>query len=110
MTIDARRPAADDLRRRVRRDLEFYRGRTMALLSPLDEDDIHRQHDSIMSPLVWDVGHVGNFEELWLLRELDGRPAHDPRYDEMYNPFDNPRWERGDRDSGHARRPGAGSA
>jgi iron(II)-dependent oxidoreductase len=49
-----------------------------------------------MSPLVWDVGHVGNFEELWLLREVGGRAAHDPRYDDIYNPFDNPRWTRGD--------------
>jgi iron(II)-dependent oxidoreductase len=49
-----------------------------------------------MSPLVWDVGHVGNFEELWLLRELAEREPHDLRLDDMYNPFDNPRWTRGD--------------
>jgi iron(II)-dependent oxidoreductase len=66
------------------------------MIDPLDDDDVQRQHHDIMSPLVWDVGHVGNFEEFWLLREVDGRPAHDARYDEMYNPFDNPRWVRGD--------------
>ncbi len=49
-----------------------------------------------MSPLVWDMGHIANFEEFWLLRELDGRPAHDEQRDAMYNPFDNPRWVRGD--------------
>lgn len=75
--------------------LEFYRTRTDRLMEPLDDDDIHRQHVDIMGPLVWDVGHVGNFEELWLLRELDGRAAHDPIYDRIYNPFDNPRWTRG---------------
>ncbi len=66
------------------------------MMAPLGENVLHIQHNSIMSPLVWDLGHVGNFEEVWLLRELDGRPAHDLAYDEMYNPFDNPRWVRGD--------------
>ena len=85
-----------ETRRRLAVGLELYRKRTLQLIAPLGDDDLHRQHDAIMSPLVWDVGHVGNFEEVWLLRELDGRPAHDLRYDEMYNPFDNPRWTRGD--------------
>ena len=75
--------------------LEYYRDRTKQMIARLSDDDVHRQHDSIMSPLIWDVGHVGNFEELWLLRRLDGRAAHDLRLDEMYNPFDNPRWSRG---------------
>ena len=66
------------------------------MVDPLSDDDVHKQFNSIMSPVVWDVGHVGNFEEYWLLREIDGRPAHDAGFDEMYNPFDNPRWVRGD--------------
>lgn len=82
------------IKRHLGSRLRRHRDRTKQLIQPLDDDDLHRQHNSIMSPLVWDVGHVGNFEELWLLRELDGRPAHDLRYDDMYNPFDNPRWTR----------------
>lgn len=98
MTTDIRgtHVSADDARRRIETNLTFYRDRTKQIIASLSDDDIHLQHDSIMSPLVWDVGHVGNFEEFWLLREIDGRPAHDLRYDEMYNPFDNPRWTRGD--------------
>ncbi|MFQ5523629.1 MAG: ergothioneine biosynthesis protein EgtB [Acidimicrobiia bacterium] len=88
--------AVAHLRRSLASSLEHYRRRTKGMIAPLDDDDLHRQHDDIMSPLVWDVGHVGNFEEYWLLREIDGRSPHDPRYDEMYNPFDNPRWVRGD--------------
>lgn len=95
MTTDSR-VSTDETRRRLAAGLEFYRGRTKRMIDPLDWDDLHRQHNDIMSPLVWDVGHVGNFEEYWLLREVDGRPAHDLRYDEMYNPFDNPRWIRGE--------------
>ncbi len=98
MTTDIRGVdlAPDEARRRLAAGLEFYRSRTKQMIDPLDYEDLHSQHNSLMSPLVWDVGHVGNFEELWLLRELDGRSAHDPNYDEMYNPFDNPRWVRGD--------------
>lgn len=85
-----------ELKPRLANGLERYRSRTKRLIRPLSDDDVHRQYDPIMSPLVWDVGHVGNFEELWLLRQVGGRAAHDPRYDDIYNPFDNPRWTRGD--------------
>ncbi len=47
-----------------------------------------------MSPFVWDLAHIGNYEELWLLRELDGRAAIDPSLDDLYNAFEHPRWER----------------
>ena len=85
-----------EARRRIASSLDKYRHRTLGMIAPLSYDDLHLQHDSIMSPLVWDVGHVGNFEELWLLRELAERKPHDLRLDDMYNPFDNPRWIRGD--------------
>ena len=81
---------------RLRDLLSRVRLRTRQMVDPLSDDDVHKQFNSIMSPVVWDVGHVGNFEEYWLLREIDGRPAHDAGFDEMYNPFDNPRWVRGD--------------
>ena len=48
----------------------------------------------LMSPFVWDLAHIGNYEELWLLREIDGRPAIDPALDDLYNAFEHPRWER----------------
>ena len=84
------------LKRILQSELELIRGRTHHVVDPLGHEDVHKQFNALMSPVVWDVGHVGNFEEYWLLRELTGRPAHDERYDEMYNPFDNPRWVRGD--------------
>jgi iron(II)-dependent oxidoreductase len=84
------------LRRQLARDLGSVRARLGRLVAPLDDEAMHRQVDRIMSPLVWDVGHVGNFEELWLLREVAGRPAHDQRLDSVYNPFENPRWVRAD--------------
>jgi iron(II)-dependent oxidoreductase len=41
-----------------------------------------------MSPIIWDVGHIGNFEELWAVRHFGGalRPEYDAMYDAMKNP------------------------
>jgi gamma-glutamyl hercynylcysteine S-oxide synthase len=91
-----RQDGDEELRRQLASELDAVRGRLAAMVEPLDEITMHRQHDRIMSPLVWDVGHVGNFEELWALREVAGRPAHDPALDHVYNPFENPRWVRAD--------------
>ena len=44
-----------------------------------------------MSPLVWDLAHIGNFEELWLLREITGAAAIDPALDDIYDAFRHPR-------------------
>lgn len=91
--------ATDDGRLILEHWLEHYRARTRRMLAPLCDDDLHRQFDRIMSPLVWDVGHVANFEELWLLREVAGRVPHDERLDDVYNPFDNPRGVRAELDT-----------
>lgn len=54
------------------RDLTRARRRTLALVD-FDDAELHRQYDPLMSPLVWDLAHIGQQEELWLLR--DGNPA-----------------------------------
>src|ERR1700691_1490563 len=51
----------------VVRGLERARARTLAL-TDLDEPTLLAQHDPLMSPLVWDLAHIGQQEELWLLR------------------------------------------
>ena len=92
-------PASADtdlLKSRLAAALDAGRRWTHRLLDPLDDDTMHRQFNRIMSPLVWDYGHIGNFEELWLLRGLGDRSQHDPDLDRVYNPFDNPRWVRAD--------------
>ena len=81
-------------KRRIASDLALTRRRTFLMTETLTQDDLALQHSPLMSPLVWDMGHIANFEEFWLLRELGGRRAHDATRDEMYNPFDNPRWTR----------------
>jgi iron(II)-dependent oxidoreductase len=74
-------------------ELEAARGRTLALVD-LPEEEQLRQQSPLMSPLVWDLAHVGNYEELWLLREVGGRPAIDPSLDPLYDAFRHPRPDR----------------
>ena len=35
-----------------------------------EEPELRRQHSPLMSPLVWDLALVGNYEDQWLLRAL----------------------------------------
>lgn len=76
--------------------LESGRTRTQALVAPLTEDDLHGQPVDFLSPLVWDVGHIACFEDLWLVRRLTGRSSRDPARDQLYDAFEHPRWTRGE--------------
>jgi iron(II)-dependent oxidoreductase len=83
------------LRARIEADLERARARTLALTDVLDDTDLVRQHSPLMSPLVWDLAHIGNQEELWLLREVGRRAAIlPPGVDELYDAFRHPRRDR----------------
>src|SRR6476619_7939860 len=66
------------------------RARTLLLVAPLSDEDLHAQHDALMSPIIWDVGHIAHFEELWLTRNLDG-PIEFSEMPGIYNPFEHPR-------------------
>jgi gamma-glutamyl hercynylcysteine S-oxide synthase len=70
------------------------RTRTMLLLTPLTDEELRAQHDPLMSPLLWDLGHIAHFEELWLTRNLDG-PIEFVEMPGLYNPFEHPRSTRG---------------
>jgi iron(II)-dependent oxidoreductase len=67
--------------------LEEARERTLALVAPLSDDDMRAQHDPLMSPILWDMGHIAHFEELWLTQNLDGVDSF-RRDAGMYNPFE----------------------
>jgi iron(II)-dependent oxidoreductase len=84
----------DALRDVLAAELAEARTRSLRLVTPLADDDLHRQHDALMSPVVWDLGHIAAFEELWLTRNLSGHIE----FSEMpglYNPFEHPRRVRG---------------
>ena len=48
------------------------RERTLLLVDSLTSADLRTQHDVLMSPILWDLGHIAHFEELWLTRNLAG--------------------------------------
>ena len=79
----------------VARGLESARRRTRELTA-FDEAELTRQHSPLMSPLVWDLAHIGQQEDLWLLRGGDATaqgllPA---RIEQLYDAFEHPRAER----------------
>ncbi|MDQ0792433.1 ergothioneine biosynthesis protein EgtB [Streptomyces sp. B1I3] len=85
---------AEVLRGRARAALLTARERTALLTSGVDDHDLTAQHSPLMSPLVWDLAHIGNQEELWLLRAVGGREAMRPEIDGLYDAFEHPRASR----------------
>src|ERR1700689_572098 len=85
---------AETLRELIGRELTGARERTSLLTDCVDEADLVRQHSPLMSPLVWDLAHIANQEELWLLREVGGRDPLHPEIDPLYDAFEHPRAER----------------
>jgi iron(II)-dependent oxidoreductase len=79
-----------DLTERLADRLAESRARTLSIVSAFDDGVLRRQHDRLMSPLVWDLAHVANYEELWLVRALGGSPLR-PDIDDLYDAFKQPR-------------------
>jgi iron(II)-dependent oxidoreductase len=72
-------------------ELGRTRVRSEALTGAVDDTELIRQHSPIMSPLVWDFAHIGNQEELWLVRDVGGRNPVRADIDHLYDAFKNPR-------------------
>nr|BFE55848.1 ergothioneine biosynthesis protein EgtB [Dactylosporangium thailandense] len=83
-----------DLRDRVARELERTRARSAGLTEAVDDGDLVRQHSPLMSPLVWDLAHIGNQEELWLVRDVGGREPVRADIDHLYDAFRHARKDR----------------
>ncbi|WP_063036681.1 ergothioneine biosynthesis protein EgtB [Nocardia pseudovaccinii] len=91
-------PATDNsgteqLRDRIAEVLTRARDRTIGLTT-LDEAELVAQHSRLMSPLVWDLAHIGNQEELWLVRDVGRREAVRADIDELYDAFKHARVNR----------------
>ncbi|MFC6285692.1 ergothioneine biosynthesis protein EgtB [Nocardioides sp. GCM10027113] len=81
------------MREETARRLEAARARTRWLTDEVDDRELTTQHSPIMSPLVWDLAHVGQQEDLWLLRDgnaaAQGLLAAD--VERLYDAFEHPR-------------------
>ncbi|GAA4890570.1 ergothioneine biosynthesis protein EgtB [Streptomyces coeruleoprunus] len=83
--------SAEALRGHAYAALAGARARTALLTDCVDDADLTAQHSPLMSPLVWDLAHISNQEEQWLLRAVGGRPALRPEIDSLYDAFAHPR-------------------
>lgn len=72
------------------------RERTLGLIEPLEEAQLNRVYSPILSPLAWDLGHIANFEELWLVQRIGGREPLHGELGRIYDAIENPRRIRGE--------------
>src|SRR5213595_2530020 len=59
----------------------------LALLDDLSDAQMLGPRGHFLEPPIWEMGHVGWFQEYWLLRRLDGADPLLPGTDEIYDSF-----------------------
>src|SRR5271169_6333396 len=77
-------------------ELERARRGTLELVASLSNADLERVHSPIMSPPVWDLGHIAAYEDLWLAHRHAGLELLRPDLAELYDAFETPRTVRGE--------------
>ncbi len=85
----------DDLGTVLAERLEATRARTLSLFAPLGHEHLVGQPDILLSPPLWDLGHIAAYEELWLARRIGGHPSLHPELEDVYDASETPRRERG---------------
>ncbi len=77
------------------RGLVRARLRTLGL-TDFDDAELTRQHSPLMSPLVWDLAHIGQQEDLWLLRggNAAAQGLLPAQIEKLYDAFEHPRARR----------------
>jgi gamma-glutamyl hercynylcysteine S-oxide synthase len=84
-----------DVKERIVAELVAARDRSFGLtVGALEDPELTSQVSPLMSPLVWDLAHIGNYEEQWLLRAAAGAESVRPDIDDIYDAFEHPRAER----------------
>ncbi|GAA2152907.1 ergothioneine biosynthesis protein EgtB [Nocardioides koreensis] len=83
------------MRETTARGLEAARERT-SRLTDFDDHELTTQHSALMSPLVWDLAHIGQQEDLWLLRggNAAAQGLLSAKVESLYDAFEHPRARR----------------
>jgi len=76
--------------------MDSARERTLELVAPLSVEQLERVHSPIMSPLVWDLGHIAAYEDLWMAHRHGGLELLRPDLARLYDAFETPRAIRGE--------------
>ncbi len=66
-------------------DVKDARQRTLELVDGLDQQQIIGPQIDTVNPLLWEIGHVAYFYELWTLRHLGGANSFLSNADELYD-------------------------
>jgi len=84
-----------DLIESAARGLEDARVRSRHL-TDIEEGELTAQHSPLMSPLVWDLAHIGQQEDLWLLRGGDAacQGLLTAKVEKLYDAFEHSRASR----------------
>jgi iron(II)-dependent oxidoreductase len=72
------------------------RKRELELIIDLTDEQIVGQAMRIVEPPIWELGHVGWFQDRWILQHLDKRKPADEKADSLYDSFNIPNVERWD--------------
>jgi gamma-glutamyl hercynylcysteine S-oxide synthase len=83
--------AQANLRDSIAERLTEARQRTLLLIEPLADEQLNTVYSPILSPLAWDLGHIANFEELWLVQRVGEREPLRGELGRFYDAIENPR-------------------
>jgi iron(II)-dependent oxidoreductase len=72
------------------------RARTLRLIAHLSEEELEAVHSPVMSPLVWDLGHIAAYEDLWIAHRHGGMELARGELAALYDAFETPRAVRGE--------------
>ena len=89
-------PAPTYSRTAVAAELDSARHATTMLLAPFDDEELATQWSALQSPLVWDLAHIGHFEDLWIGQRIGGLPPLLEEGEELYDAFMHERSGRGE--------------
>ena len=83
------------MRETTARGLEAARERSRRL-TDFEDTELTTQHSPLMSPLVWDLAHIGQQEDLWLLRGGNAacQGLLSAKVERLYDAFEHPRASR----------------
>ena len=84
-------PVALTTKQQIADRLDEARRMTLQLVEPLSEEQLNRVYSPLLSPLAWDLGHIANFEELWLVQEIGGLEPMRGDLGRFYDAIENPR-------------------
>ena len=78
----------------IERDLARVRKETLDLIGMIPEDFLFNPPKPFMGPIIWDLTHIGKFEELWILHNSSGNKMDEFYRNDDYNAIITPRKNR----------------